>query len=206
MHRIVRAGLAVFVGLVALEHLLRTDLPPGEHFVSEYANGWTWPVQTVAFLAWAAATAACAVLAARAPWRKIARALTVLGLGAATVGLVMAAIWSTETVGGELPAGVERTLGGRLHDLGTLAILAGLLLAALASLRLVPSTRYRLIVLALGIALVAIVPVLIALRLDEPGIGQRGFILVGLAWQWAFASHERGYARSLNRPDRGRER
>jgi len=191
MHRIVRLGLAAFVGLVALEHLLRPDLPPGEHFVSEYANGWTGPVQTVAFLAWAAATGACAVLAARTPRRKIARALTVLALGAATVGLVMTALWPTETVAGELPVGVQRTPGGRLHDLGTLAILAGLLVAALASLRLVPSTRYRLIVLALGVTLLAIVPVLIALRLDAPGIGQRGFILVGLAWQVAFASHER---------------
>ena len=63
--------------------------------------------------------------------------------------------------------------------------------AALASVRLVPSTRYRLIVLALGVTLLAIVPVLIALRLDAPGIGQRGFILVGLAWQVAFESHER---------------
>ena len=53
--------------------------------------------------------------------------------------------------------------------------------------------RYRLIVLALGVTLVAIVPVLIALQLDAPGIGQRGFILVGLAWQWAFESHERGW-------------
>ena len=78
-----------------------------------------------------------------------------------------------------------------------MAILVGLLVAALASLRLVPGTRYRLTVLALGVTLLAIVPVLIALRLDAPGIGQRGFILVGLAWQWAFASHQ---------PDRRRER
>jgi len=30
------------------------------------------------------------------------------------------------------------------------------------------------------------VPVLVAIGVDAPGIGQRGFILVGLAWQWAF--------------------
>ena len=167
------------------------DLPPGEHFVSEYANGWTWPVQTVAFLAWAAATGACAVLPVRTPRRKIARALTVLALGAATVGVVTTALWPTETVAWELPGAGQRTLGGRLHDLGTLAILAGLPVAALASLRLVPSTRYRLTVLALGVTLLAIVPVLVALRLDAPGIGQRGFILAGLARQWAFESHER---------------
>ena len=70
-----------------LEHLLRQDLPPGEHFVSEYANGCTWPVQTVAFVAWAAATGACAVLAARTPRRKIARALTVLALNLLGDGL-----------------------------------------------------------------------------------------------------------------------
>ncbi|MBE2318617.1 DUF998 domain-containing protein [Solirubrobacter sp. CPCC 204708] len=188
MRRIVLGGIAAFVGLVALEHLLRTDLPPGEHFVSEYAVGWTRPVQTVAFLAWAAATAACALLAARVPWRPIARGLVVLMLVAATAGLLVAAVWTTETVGGQLPSDVQRTLGGRLHDLGTLGILAGLLLAALTSLRLIANTRYRLTVLALGVALVAIVPALIALRLDAPGIGQRGFILVGLAWQLAFAS------------------
>jgi len=188
-NRIVRAGLLGFVALVALEHVLRTDLPPADHFVSEYAVGWTWPLQTVAFLCWAAATAACAVLAARVRRRPIARALVVGLLTLATIGLLMAAVWPTQTVAGELPAGVERTLGGRLHDLGTLGILAGLLMAAFASLRLIPSTRYRLAVAALGFALVAIVPVLVALGLDWPGVGQRGFILVGLGWQWLFAAH-----------------
>lgn len=167
--------------------MLRTDLPPGEHFVSEYANGWTRPLQTVAFLAWAAATAACAVLAARVPERRIAGAVVVVALLVATGGLLLAAMFATQTVAGELPAGTPRTTAGRLHDIGTLAILAGLLMAALASLRQVPSTRYRLTVIALGIALVAIVPALVAIRLDAPGVGQRGFILVGLAWQWLYA-------------------
>jgi hypothetical protein len=184
---VARAGLAVFVGLVALEHLLRPGLSPVERFVSEYGRGWTAPIQIAAFLAWAAATAACAVIAARTPRRPIARALTVLALAAATAGLLVAALFPTQTVGGELPAGVERTVGGRLHDLGTLAILAGLLAAAVVSLRLVPRTGYRLGVLALGVVLVAIVPVLVALRLDAPGVGQRGFILVACAWQWWFA-------------------
>jgi Protein of unknown function (DUF998) len=184
---VARIGLAAFVGLVALEHVLRPGLPPADHFVSEYAHGSTAAVQTVAFLAWAGATGACAVLAARQPGRPVARALTVVALGAATAGLLVAAAFHTQTVGGELPAGVRRTVGGRLHDLGTLAILAGLLVAALASLRLVPRLGYRVTALALGVTLVAIVPVLVAVRWDAPGIGQRGFILVGILWQWVFA-------------------
>jgi hypothetical protein len=142
-------------------------------------------------VSWGVATGACAVLAARVPRRKIARAIVVAGLVAATGGLVLATLFSTQTVAGKLPPGTVRTLGGQLHDWGTLAILTGLLVAALASLRLVQRPRYRLVVVALGIILIAIVPALVAIGLDAPGIGQRGFILVGLAWQWAFAGAAR---------------
>lgn len=185
---VARGGLIVFVGLVAKQHVLRPGLSPADHFVSEYARGWTAPIQVVAFLAWAVATAACVLLAARMPPdRPVARAVVVVALAAAAVGLVIAAAFPTETVGGELPEGVARTTGGRLHDLGTLAVLAGLLLAAVASLRLVPVARYRVVVAVLAAVLVAIAPVLVALGIEAPGIGQRGFILVGCAWQWAFA-------------------
>src|SRR3954454_25017143 len=191
MRRLVGLGLAGFAGIVALEHLLRRDLPPADHFVSEYAVGWTHPLQAAAFVSWAAATAACTLLAARVNERRIARAIVVVGLVAATAGLCLAAVFSTQTIAGELPAGVQRTTAGRLHDFGTLAILAGLLVAALASLRLLRPARYRLTVAALGVALVAIVPALVAVGWDAPGIGQRGFIAVGLAWQWVFAAQVR---------------
>lgn len=187
-HKLVLLGLAAFGGIVALEHPLRPDLPPPDHFVSEYARGWTQPLQVVAFLAWAVGTGACAVIAARVgPRRRIARGIAVAALVVATGGLLIAAAFTTQTVAGELPEDVRRTAGGRLHDLGTLFILAGLLVAALASLRLIPRGGYRLAVLGLGVALLAVVPVLVALGIDAPGIGQRGFILVGCAWQWTFA-------------------
>jgi hypothetical protein len=186
---LVRAGVAGFLALVAVEHALRPDLPPAEHFVSEYARGSTAPLQAVAFASWAVAAGACAVLAARARpgGRRVARATAVNALTAAAAGLVLATAFTTQTVAGELPVGVQRTTGGRLHDVGTLLVLGGLVLAGVASLRIVRSWRYRAVAVGLGIALLAVVPVLVALRLDAPGIGQRGFILVGCAWQLAFA-------------------
>jgi hypothetical protein len=185
---IVRAGVAAFIGLVALQHLLRPDLPVAERFVSEYARGSTALVQVTAFLAWAAAGAGCVALAARvrSP-RRLSRAVVILALGVAVAGTVLAAAFTTQTVGGELPAGVQRTTAGRLHDFGTLLILSGLLIGALASLRLLATWRYRFAVAGLAVVLLAIVPVLVALGIDAPGIGQRGFILVGCTWQLVFA-------------------
>lgn len=187
------AGLATFVGIVAVEHLLRPDLSPAERFVSEYALGWTQPLQVFAFLGWAASMLACARLAwdARPAGRPVSRGLCLLALGAATVGAVMAAAFTTQTVGGVLPAGVERTLAGRLHDYGTLFVFAGLFAAALASLRIVRSARYRWSVAGLAVVFFATVPALVALGIDAPGIGQRAFIAVGCGWLWSFAAHVR---------------
>ena len=195
-----RLGLAAFIGLVALEHVVRPGLDPAERFISEYARGSTQPLAVAAFGTWAVATAAGVRLALAAPRdRPVARALTAAALVAAVAGLVLAALFTTQTIGGELPEGARRTTAGRLHDLGTLFILAGLLIAALASLRLVPGRRYRLTVLALAVALLGVVPVLVALGVDAPGIGQRAFIGVGVAWQWAFAGQGPAGSASRNR-------
>jgi len=178
----VLVGLAAFLALVALQHPLRADLPPGEHFISEYAKGSTAPLQLAAFMAWAVAFAAAAWLSARAPRRPIARPLTTGGLAMAAAGTIVAALFATQTVAGELQPGVQRTLEGGLHDLGTLLLFLGLIVAALASVRLVPRTRFRVSVAVLALALVATVPVLVALGLDLPGIGQRAFVVIGCAW------------------------
>ncbi len=141
-------------------------------------------MQLVAFLSWGAGMWAAVALAARAPPpdRAIARGLTVAALVLAGGGAIAAALFTTQTVAGELPPGTARTLTGRLHDLATLGIFAGLVLAAVASLRLVRSNRYRGLVALLALALLAVVPTLVALGLDAHGIGQRGFILVGCLW------------------------
>jgi hypothetical protein len=189
MRTVAIAGVAAFVVLVAVQHPLRDDLPPADHFISEYANGSTAGVQVAAFLCWAASLAACAVLAGRfrPRGRRIARALTTGGFGAAAAGGLLTAVFATQTVAGALPDGTARTTEGRLHDLGSLLILAGLLVAVLASIRLIGRRGHTLAVAGLGVALLAIVPVLLALGLDAPGLGQRGFVAVGCAAQLLIA-------------------
>jgi hypothetical protein len=183
------AGVGAFAGLVAVEHVLRPDLAPGRHFISEYAIGATRPLQLVAFAAWAASYAGCAALAVQTPsgGRPVAQALTAGGLVAASAGAAGALAFTTQTVGGELPAGVARTPAGRLHDAGTLLVLAGAVTVGVASTRLVRSARYRTAVAALAAALLAVVPVMRAAGLDLPGVGQRAFIAIACAWQCAFA-------------------
>ena len=178
------AGLAAFVVLVVAQHPLRADdLPPGEHFVSEYARGSTGAVQVVAFLYWAVSLA-LAVRLARG-------AITGGALAVAAVGAVLAAFFATVTVAGELPEGASFTTAGRLHNLGSLLIFLGLLVAAPASTRREQRRRYRLAVLGLGVTLLAITPILIAIGIDSPGWGQRAFIAVGVAWQALFLAEVR---------------
>jgi len=197
------AGLLAFVGLVALQHPLRGDLPPGEHFVSEYAKGSTAALQVIAFACWAVALAASSALVARvrAPGRAVARRAASAGLALAAAGIAASAIFATQTVAGVLPPDVQRTTGGQLHDAGTLAVFAGMLVAAIASLRLPTGRRYRIALAALSAVLLLTVPVLVALGIDAPGVGQRVFIIVGCAFQWRLAAELR-----LTPADRARRR
>jgi hypothetical protein len=165
-----------FVGLVALEHPLRTDLPAPDHFISEYASGATEGLAILAFLAWGLAMVAAAALA----WGGGLRAVPVL-LVLAALGTVVAAGFDTQTIAGELPPGVVRSDAGRLHDQGTLAIFAGLLGAALWGLRALRTRRYRAGLAGCAAGLVLAPGVLVAAGLDWPGIGQRAIVLVGVA-------------------------
>ncbi len=123
---------------------------------AEYAKGSTAYVQVAAFVRWAIALVASAALAAgsRAPaGRATARRAVVGGFGIAAAGLVLSALFATQTIAGVLPPDVHRTTGGQLHDAGTLAAFAGLAIAAAASLRLDVRRGYRLSLAALAAVL-----------------------------------------------------
>ena len=180
-------GLAAFVVLVTIQHVFRgDDLPPADHFVSEYARGPGGWVQVVAFLAWAAGLAATLALLGRLGRGRVWRAIVGLGILGATVGAVACAFFATETVGGVLPPGAVKSTAGKLHDLGSAGIFFGLVIAAVASVGLIPRRGYRLGVLGMALLLVLIPGAFIAAEYDAPGWGQRGFIAVGCLWHWRF--------------------
>jgi hypothetical protein len=190
------AGLAGFVVLVAALHVLRADeLPPADHFISEYARGDLGWLMVAAFTCWAASLA----LLARG-WQGLVRWC----LLAAAAGALAAGAFTTQTVAGQTPPGVARTLEGRLHDWATLVIFTALLVAAVWSAVVV--RRLRVPVALLALALLGIVPVLVALGLDAPGIGQRGFVAVGLVWQGLATSEARSAARGRRAPPGRRAR
>lgn len=110
---------------------------------------------------------------------------------------MLAGCFATVTVAGELPDGATYTTAGRLHNLGSLLIFFGLLIAAPASTRRENRRGYRVAVLGLAMALFAITPILIALGIDSLGWGQRAFIGVGVAWQALFLAEVR---RSAHKP------
>ncbi len=192
------AGAGAFVALVALEHPLRPSLPATQHFISEYGNGSTRAVASAAFVAWGVGLGALALAAARERMPVVAAGAVV-----AVAGTLMDAIWRTQTVAGELPVGVVRTTEGRLHDLGTLLILAGLVVSAVASLWRLRSARWRWSVVGLLVGFLAVPGVLVAAGLDWPGIGQRGIILVGVAYG-ALAAVELARPGAITPPRRAR--
>jgi hypothetical protein len=190
-YRVTLVGTGAFVALVVLAHPLRPELPPADHFVSEYAVGPGGWVQTLAFICWAAGLGAAAALAAGLPLGpgrrgRWARALAAGFLVVAAVGAVLCAAFETQTIGGVLPEGVDRTAEGRLHDLGSLLVLGGIVVAALAAARLL-SGRYRWLIGAFALAFFAWPALLVMLGADAPGVGQRGLIALGCAWTVAFA-------------------
>lgn len=189
--RLAVGGTGAFAALVALSHPLRPELPATEHFVSEYAVGSGGWLQTLAFACWAVGLGSAAALAARLPAGpgrrgRQARPLAFGALVAAAAGAVLCGVFETQTVGGVLPEGVARTTEGRLHDFGSLLVLGGIVVAALAAARLL-SRRYRWFVAGLAVAFFAWPAALVMLGFDAPGIGQRGFIALGCAWTVAFA-------------------
>jgi hypothetical protein len=179
-----------------LMHILRPDLAPTSHMISEYAVGrFGWLMQSV-FVGLSLGCAALLVgLARNGPTSIVAR-LGVVLLAVASIGLIVSAIYPMD-----LP-GTPSTRSGELHDLSFIVNVASIALAiVLLTASFGSDFRWRsyrrtsgvlLSLIALGFALQ-----FLTLRKGAPyGLANRFFVSVVLAWLIATSIRLRNLTRS----------
>lgn len=166
-------GLGWFTVGVVLLHVLRSDLAPTSHMISEYALGqWGW-LQTLNFLALATGSAALASAARRSSVPTGTAATALLLLFATTT--LLSAIFPTGS----------NSWQAQVHELvGVLGFLA-LMVAAFTTARSLRGSDWRRLrhdSRLWGIAMVMTFPLVPVLGDTGMGIGQRMFIASALAW------------------------
>lgn len=171
------AGVFAFLGITAIEHVLRPELSPATHQISEYANGQHGALMTIAFVLWAvslACTAGLAFLMERG--RPIAAVLLV-----AALGIAVTAAFHTQTSAGVLRPGEVLHAAGRLHDIGSGVATLALAAAMVLSLR-VNNRRLRRAT-AVVLVVVPVDAVMLAIGSDVGGVRQRVLVVTACAWQ-----------------------
>lgn len=170
-------SLLGFVLLVALEHVLESQLNPLRHEVSEYARTGTAPVMIAAFALWAVSLAGTAALCI--PEQKMIAG----GFTLAAAGMVIVACFHTQTSAGMLPPGAHLTAVGRLHDIGSGLTTGALALTAAGSTLRFRALTYRTATaVILAFALTANLA-LLAVGPSVGGLRQRVLVLAACVWQ-----------------------
>lgn len=180
-------GVLVFLAVVVVLHVARRDISPVDGFVSDYANGGTGLLFTVAVFAHGAGNVGIAVgLAAElGPGRRACSG--VVALGAASVGLLVAGMFRTD------PTGASASVSGRVHSgavsLSFLVELVALLIFA-SVFRADPGWRaYARPTLTLAI-LAGAVTLWMLVAVEESwaaGLAERAALAVLIAWEFSIA-------------------
>jgi len=185
---------AAAAGIAAL-HLLRSDLQPAGHRLSEYANGPYGYVMAAVFVTIGVALLAMGLALLRSPggWRwSWAVAVMVTASG---VGMVVSAIYSTEPDGPDGAASSSEVIHSRASALATLGLIAAAIAWSVVRTRTEPRVRPDV---ARALAITAAVaggasPLLH--RSAWTGVSQRLLWLTLLAWlivtAWTLRSERR---------------
>jgi hypothetical protein len=151
------AGAATFVVLLAALHFIKPELDPSWHFISEYAIGEYGWIMVLAFLSLALSYVSLFV-AIRSQLRTIAGRIGLVLLVVSALGLIIAAIFTTDPITASEDA---VTTEGTLHNLGGTLGIAMPFAAALVGWKLARnpawSSARRPLLWATGLALVAFV-------------------------------------------------
>lgn len=114
MALIALVGCEAFIALLLLVNLVRSDLDPTWHFISEYGIGSMGWLMQFAFLSFAAAHFAMAKLVAPSLPGKLGR-FAILLLLIAGLGLLLGGIFKADPM---LAAEGEKTTSGMIHNVG----------------------------------------------------------------------------------------
>jgi hypothetical protein len=206
------AGAALFVVLVLVLHVVRADLEPSWHMISEYSVGRGGWLMRLAFLALASSFLSLML----AVGVHAEGALGVTGrvfLGVASVGAGMGGLFNTDPPG-TAPEHISTT--GMLHGfafmLGVPGILCAVTLITVALWRS-PAWRSQRSVLLVSAALVWVTMLVFGVAMGRAmashatgsqfavGWQNRGLVLAWALWVAALAAHSRKQA--LTRPSLG---
>jgi hypothetical protein len=182
-------ALAGAIGIVAALHLLRPDVHPARHYVSEYGNeGWSW-LLIAALLLVVLGLLSLATLARDTLGARIAPRL----MNASAALLVPAAVFSTDRRGGEA---VTESLAGRVHGVAAIGAFCLLVLAMAALSPRFEGDAKRLgrpSTLALPLALTGVGVAMVAFVLvpEAHGLRQRAFLAIVFGWLVLTASRLR---------------
>jgi xanthine/uracil permease len=174
-------ALLAFLVILVLEHFLVSSLSPLDHRVSEYANASGGALMVAGFALWALSLFATSHLV----WQRWRPALLTSLLVLGGLGMVLVAVFPTETSAGELPPGSRLTTTGKLHDLGSGLTSLALIAAAVGSAfdsRHSPRFRRRVAVL-IGVTVTTSL-VLLLIGPEVGGLRQRVLLLSGCCWQF----------------------
>jgi Protein of unknown function (DUF998) len=179
------------VAVVAL-HVLRPDLAPISHRLSEYAIGTYGGVMTAAFVCVGASllTLAAAIVAAD---RRLCSRVTAVAVGLAGVGMVVSGVYRTDV---SRSGATADALHSAASGLATLALIsAAVFWTAVASRRAAP-----VVLATMGLALGAVSPALHRSRWS--GLSQRLLWVTLLAWVIVAAFELTHRHSASNRPTR----
>lgn len=176
-------ALLAFLAILAAEHFLVPSLDPLTHRVSEYANASSGALMVGGFGLWAFSLLATSYLA----WQRQRTAFPAVLLALGGLGMVLVAVFPTETSAGELPPGSSLTTVGKLHDLGSgltsLALMAAAVGSGLDPRQKLSFRRRTALLIAVTVILSL---VLLLIGPEVGGLRQRLLLLAGCCWQLLF--------------------
>ena len=180
-------GVGTFMVGVALLHLLKRDLSPTQHFISEYALGDFGWIQRMDFLAVGVGTIALALTLSRVvknPGRIAPIFIGLFGVSALLVAFVQ--------IDGPQPITTEGQAHEMISAIGFVLLISGMFVIA-RKFRSDPAwSALRRPTIAWAVT----ASVFFVFMMILGGIGQRIFIVACFSWMLAMAYHARSLARS----------